>query len=123
MIDPWFVDQIAQIVELRQDLEHERTDSLLREAKRFGYSDRQLGYLWGENEAAVRRRRLHAGLAKTFKTVDTCAAEFEAQTPYMYGTFEDETEVVPAEKHRRLPASPRSARPALAGFGTLVVQL
>jgi carbamoyl-phosphate synthase large subunit len=100
MVDPWFVDQIAEIVEVRHELESARNQDLLREAKRFGFSDRQIAHLWKEEESVVRARRLQAGLVRTFKTVDTCAAEFEASTPYMYGTFEDETEVVPATKPR-----------------------
>ncbi len=100
MVDPWFVDQIAEIVEVRDQLESHRDRDLLREAKRFGFSDRQIAYLWNEKEAVVRTQRLQAGVIRTFKTVDTCAAEFEASTPYMYGTFEDETEVLPATKPR-----------------------
>jgi carbamoyl-phosphate synthase large subunit len=99
-VDPWFVDQMAEVVEIRHDLETRRDDELLREAKRYGFSDRQIGYLWDMPEADVRSQRLRAGIARTYKTVDTCAAEFEAHTPYMYGTFEDETEVLPSEKPR-----------------------
>jgi len=100
-VDPWFVDQIAEIVEMRKELEAAPgDDSLLRPAKRMGFSDRQIAYLWGEPEDAVRRRRLDQGVRVTYKTVDTCAAEFEARTPYMYGTFEDESEVPPADKPR-----------------------
>ncbi|MGA7270268.1 MAG: carbamoyl-phosphate synthase large subunit [Acidimicrobiia bacterium] len=98
-IDPWFVDQMDEIVELRIDLERSPgEDDLLWEAKRMGFSDRQIGHLWGlsEDEVAVRRRR--AGLNPTYKTVDTCAAEFRAYTPYMYSTFEDESEVPPATR-------------------------
>ncbi len=100
MVDPWFVDQIAQVIEVRHELESARGRVLLREAKRFGFSDRQIAHLWHEKETVVRAQRLQAGLVKTFKTVDTCAAEFEASTPYMYGTYEDETEVLPAVKPR-----------------------
>lgn len=99
-VDAWFVDQMAEIVEMRGELEASRDDGTLREAKRYGFSDRQIAYLWGNDESEVRRQRLHAGIARTYKTVDTCAAEFEAHTPYMYGTFEDETEVIPAERPR-----------------------
>ncbi|HUG07488.1 MAG TPA: carbamoyl-phosphate synthase large subunit [Acidimicrobiia bacterium] len=99
-VDPWFVDQMAEVVEMRHDLETRRDDDLLREAKRIGYSDRQIAYLWDTTEEEVRRIRLHAGIARTYKTVDTCAAEFEAHTPYMYGTFEDESEVLAADKPR-----------------------
>jgi carbamoyl-phosphate synthase large subunit len=100
MVDPWFVDQMAEIVEVRHDLELRQDDDLLREAKRIGFSDRQIGFLWGLPESEVRARRLRAGITRTYKTVDTCAAEFQANTPYMYGTFEDEDEVLPAEKPR-----------------------
>ncbi|HEU4318815.1 MAG TPA: carbamoyl-phosphate synthase large subunit [Acidimicrobiia bacterium] len=99
-VDAWFIDQMAEIVEVRHDLETSREPGLLREAKRYGFSDRQIAHLWGETEDQVRRTRLTAGITRTYKTVDTCAAEFEAHTPYMYGTFEDESEVLPAEKPR-----------------------
>jgi carbamoyl-phosphate synthase large subunit len=101
-IDPWFVDQLAEIVELRPILEAGGPSDvdLLREAKRMGYSDRQLSYLWGVPEEEVRSARRAAGLERTYKTVDTCAAEFEAMTPYMYGTFEEESEVPPADRPR-----------------------
>ncbi len=99
-VDPWFVDQMAEIVEVRHELEQGRDADLFREAKRYGFSDRQIAYLWGESESEVRARRLGAGITRTYKTVDTCAAEFAAHTPYMYGTFEDESEVTPADKPR-----------------------
>ncbi len=99
-VDPWFVDQMAEIVEIRHDLETHRDDEILAEAKRNGFSDRQISHLWGLPEARVRRQRLEAGIARTYKTVDTCAAEFVAHTPYMYGTFEDETEVPATDKPR-----------------------
>ena len=69
-----------------------------REAKQLGFADGQLAYLWGVDEGAVRRARLAAGVRVTYKTVDTCAAEFEARTPYHYGTYEDEDEVAPLER-------------------------
>lgn len=99
-VDPWFVDQIAEIVEIRDAIETGLDSALLEDAKRYGFSDRQIGRLTGEDEAEVRRTRMQRGLVRTFKTVDTCAAEFEAHTPYMYGTFEEATEVPPAEKPR-----------------------
>jgi carbamoyl-phosphate synthase large subunit len=98
-IDPWFVDQILQIVEERERLAQcgfgamTRTD--WRRAKRFGFSDGQLAYLWSVTEGEVRTARLDAGVRVTFKTVDSCAAEFAAYTPYHYGTYEDEDEVGP----------------------------
>ncbi len=101
-IDPWFVDQIAELVELRAEIEAGAPDdtSLLRQAKRSGYSDAQLAHLWAMSEPEVRDTRLQAGVTRTYKMVDTCAAEFEAHTPYMYGTFEDESEVPPADRPR-----------------------
>ena len=99
-VDPWFLDQMKQIVEVRADLETSRDENLLIEAKRYGFSDRQIAHLWGQQEAQVRRTRSNLGIVRTYKTVDTCAAEFEALTPYMYGTFEDESEVPPSEKPR-----------------------
>jgi len=97
-IDPWFVDQIAEIVELRSEIElaDPSNREILLEAKRFGFSDRQLAHLWGQREDEVRTARKRLGVSRTYKTVDTCAAEFEAFTPYMYGTFEEESEVPPA---------------------------
>ncbi len=103
-IDPWFLDQILQIVEERDRLAPLGRDlarvarSDWRRAKRFGFSDGQLAYLWGSTEADVRTHRLAAGVRVTYKTVDTCAAEFEAFTPYHYSTYEDEDEIAPLTK-------------------------
>jgi carbamoyl-phosphate synthase large subunit len=99
-VDPWFVDQMSEIVEIRAELEASTDSLLLVEAKRIGFSDRQIAYIWGSNETDVRERRAAEGISRTYKTVDTCAAEFEAETPYMYGTFEEESEVRPAAKPR-----------------------
>ncbi len=96
-MDPWFLDQISLIVEERAHLAGlglggmERAD--WRRAKRLGFSDAQLAWLFGAAEAEVRARRLGAGVRATFKTVDTCGAEFEASTPYHYSTYEDTDEV------------------------------
>ncbi len=99
--DPWFVDQIAEIVETRIELEAgEMSPAGIKAGKRTGFSDRQLAHLWGRGEAEVRAMRLGAGIKTTYKTVDTCAAEFESSTPYLYGTFEEEDEVPPATKPR-----------------------
>ena len=70
-------------------------------AKRLGFADAQLGYLWGVPEDDVRAARLAAGVHVTYKTVDTCAAEFAASTPYHYGTYEDEDEVAAARPAAR----------------------
>jgi carbamoyl-phosphate synthase large subunit len=107
-IDHWFLDQILMIVEERRHLESLAdggvpADFSVREwrrAKRMGFGDSQLAYLWGTTEAEVRAARLAAGVEITYKTVDTCGAEFEAETPYHYGTYEDETEVAPSGKDK-----------------------
>ena len=101
-IDYWFLDQMSMIVEERAHLSAKKVAELTpaewRRAKRLGFSDVQLGYLWGENEALVRTTRVAAGVVPTYKAVDTCSAEFSAQTPYHYSTYEDETEVRPSTK-------------------------
>jgi carbamoyl-phosphate synthase large subunit len=101
-IDPWFVDQIAEIVELRSEIESAGPGDreLLLEAKRLGFSDRQLAHVWDQTEEEVRAQRRRLGVRRTYKTVDTCAAEFEAFTPYLYGTFEEESEVPPPRRPR-----------------------
>ncbi len=101
-VDPWFVDEMAGLIEVRRELEASRDGAVLRRAKRAGFSDAQIAHLWGTTAADVRRDRLAMGLVTTYKTVDTCAAEFAALTPYMYGTFEDEDEVPPATRPRVL---------------------
>jgi carbamoyl-phosphate synthase large subunit len=101
-VDPWFLDQILMIVEEREHLAEIGLDGMTRagwrRAKRLGFGDGQLGYLWGVDEAEVRRRRTEAGVVPTYKTVDTCGAEFEASTPYHYSTYEDEDEVRPSDR-------------------------
>ncbi|HKX74939.1 MAG TPA: carbamoyl-phosphate synthase large subunit [Acidimicrobiia bacterium] len=101
-IDLWFIEQMGEIVAMRHRIEQGDgpSQARLRDAKRLGFSDRQLAYLTGTTEAETRISRKASGVVTTFKTVDTCAAEFEAHTPYMYGTFEDEDEVAPARAPR-----------------------
>ncbi len=103
-IDPWFVDRIAAVVEGCLALQGSSVRSVredeLREAKRLGMSDARIGRLTGSSEDEVRRRRASAGVAPVFKTVDTCAGEFPALTPYHYSTYEEESEVRPAERPR-----------------------
>jgi carbamoyl-phosphate synthase large subunit len=92
--DPWFVDQLLQLVEVRDRIVVDGvTHMALRTAKRFGFSDRQLAHLWNVSTEEVRSRRAEWDIATTYKTVDTCAAEFEARTPYFYSTFEEDSEV------------------------------
>jgi len=96
-IDLWFLDQIEHLVELRRELEvSPLTDELLLRAKQLGYSDRQIAYLRQSNEAEVSEARRASGMMASFKTVDTCAAEFEATTPYFYSSYEEENETPPA---------------------------
>jgi carbamoyl-phosphate synthase large subunit len=101
-IDPWFLDQVLQIVEERDRLGQagigHMTRGDWRQAKRFGFSDTQLAYLWDVDADRVRTERLDAGVRVTYKTVDTCAAEFDAFTPYHYGTYEDEDELAPLRR-------------------------
>ena len=101
-IDPWFLDQMAEVCELRAELEGAPAlgAALVREAKRMGFSDAQLAYLWQRPEFEIREFRRRAGIRPTYKRVDTCAAEFEARTPYFYSTYEDESEVEDSDRPR-----------------------
>ncbi len=103
-IDAWFLDQMLRIVEEREALAevepHELSTRGWRRAKQLGFSDAQLGHLWRQDELAVRALREEAGVMPTYKTVDTCAAEFAAETPYHYSTYEDENEVRPSSRPR-----------------------
>ncbi|MEZ5371655.1 MAG: carbamoyl-phosphate synthase large subunit [Microthrixaceae bacterium] len=105
-IDPWFLDEMSTIYEERPALAEATAETMSRaawrRAKRLGYSDAQLAHIWGVDEAMVRAARLAAGVVPTYKTVDTCAAEFEADTPYHYSTWEDESEVRPSGNERVL---------------------
>ena len=100
-IDPWFLDQIAVLNEIAEEV---RTAAVLRPdlvrlAKRHGFSDRQLGRILDLDESVVRGVRQALGIRPVYKTVDTCAAEFAARTPYHYSSYDEETEVEPG----RLP--------------------
>ena len=104
-IDPWFLHNLRELVLIEGRLRavgslEEADDELLREAKRNGFSDRQLAHLWGAEEAEIRRERKARGVTPVYKLVDTCAAEFEAITPYYYSTYESEDEVRVGEKPR-----------------------
>ncbi|MEA2520694.1 MAG: carbamoyl-phosphate synthase large subunit, partial [Actinomycetota bacterium] len=105
-IDPWFIDQIAEVVEEATLLEgrplHALTAKELRSAKRVGLSDGRIARLVDASEMDVRRHREALGVAPVFKTVDTCAGEFPALTPYHYSTYEDDSEVRPATRPRVL---------------------
>ncbi|HEY6839012.1 MAG TPA: carbamoyl-phosphate synthase large subunit [Geobacteraceae bacterium] len=99
-IDPWFINNIRQIIEMEEELkkvtvEEEAKENLrdiVRDAKRYGFSDKMLGRLWRKTEVEVRQLRLDLNIRPVFKRVDTCAAEFVAYTPYLYSTYEEECE-------------------------------
>ena len=103
-VDPWFLRQIEQIVAIEGKLRafslDDVPDDLLAQAKRAGFSDVQLGVLLRAPEDAVRARRHRAGIRPVFKRVDTCAAEFEAHTPYLYSTYEEECEAAPTARRK-----------------------
>ena len=105
-VDPWFLDQMSLITEEREHLVEVGLAGMdrrsWRRAKRLGFGDAQLAHLWGAPETEVRAARLDAGVRVTFKTVDTCGAEFEAETPYHYSTYEDTDEVRPGHKPKVL---------------------
>ena len=105
-IDRWFLDQLQQIVEIESLIRTVGTlaaidDGLMRHAKQAGFSDRQLAVMLGASEMEVRDDRKRRGILATYKSVDTCAAEFEAQTPYYYSTWEDEDEIRPKEPGKK----------------------
>ncbi|GAA1157214.1 carbamoyl-phosphate synthase large subunit [Ornithinicoccus hortensis] len=104
-IDPWFLDQIVLINQVAEELAAAThgptgrvTPELLRRAKRHGFSDAQVAEITGMGEAVVRGLRHALGVRPVYKTVDTCAGEFAAQTPYHYSSYDTETEVAPRER-------------------------
>ncbi len=107
-IDPWFVNQIAQLVHFENHLLETVKNTqpgnkvvsgdLLREATKLGYSDIQLGFLLGQTEKQMRAVRKRLGVEPVYNLVDTCAAEFEATTPYYYSTYGEESEIRPSKK-------------------------
>ena len=101
-IDPWFLDQVCQINETADEVRAaESLDRhVLARAKRMGFSDVQLGALRGLRESEIRELRHELGVRPVYKTVDTCAAEFAALTPYHYSSYDEETEVVPSTRDK-----------------------
>ncbi|MGH8825739.1 MAG: carbamoyl-phosphate synthase large subunit, partial [Jiangellaceae bacterium] len=99
-IDPWFLDQFLLLTEVADQLTAapQLTPEVLRRAKRHGFSDRQVASLRGMTEEVVRGLRHALHLRPVYKTVDTCAAEFAARTPYHYSSYDEETEVAPRER-------------------------
>ena len=104
-VDPWFLDNILQIIEEENRIKGQGARVLedkasLYQAKQFGFSDRQLAYITGLSEKTVYAKRKELGVSSVFKLVDTCAAEFEAFTPYYYSTYEAEDEVKRSRKKK-----------------------
>src|SRR4030081_2834343 len=103
-IDPWFLDQIKEIVELEMRLDDTRLDDVskqeLFELKKKGFSDRRLAYLFNSDEKKVRAKRHKLGVRPVYKRVDTCAAEFATKTAYLYSTYEEECEAEPTQNRK-----------------------
>ncbi len=109
-IDRWFIRKIKNIVDMEEKLKDwaKKTNydinkvpyEILREAKRLGFSDYQIAYIFRTKEREVRKARKRKGIRAVFKMVDTCAAEFEAKTPYYYSTYEDENDAVPTKRKK-----------------------
>ena len=105
-IDPWFISQIAELCRMEEELKSLGSlasvqESAMRRAKQAGFSDRQLATLWQSTDEEVRAYRKELGVVATFKSVDTCGAEFEAYTPYFYSTYEQEDETPPKASNRK----------------------
>lgn len=105
-IDKWFLSQLKELVDVEQFLLSRKISQLskvdLFEVKKRGFSDVQIAYATGSSEREVRSRRLSFGVIPTFKRVDTCAAEFEANTPYMYSSYDFECESAPTKNKKVL---------------------
>ena len=105
-IDHWFLHHLSGIVEMENFLRTRTLEGITKEemlqAKQFGFSDRQMATIWGSNEIAVREHRKSLGVISTYKSVDTCAAEFEAYTPYYYSTYESECEAPEKSDKKRI---------------------
>src|SRR6187551_2058422 len=105
LIDPWFIKQIKNLVKaeerlLRYNVAEDIPNDFFRELKQMGYSDAQIAWLMRINEHEVTRHRYAQGIRRTYKMVDTCAAEFEAKTPYFYSSFDQENESIPSAKKK-----------------------
>jgi carbamoyl-phosphate synthase large subunit len=103
-VDPWFLDKMQEILTTESFLKTQQLTSLTKEqlwdVKREGFSDRQIAYATKTHEDIVRTYRKSLGVVPAYKLVDTCAAEFEAETPYYYSTYEEETEVIPSTRRK-----------------------
>ncbi len=103
-IDPWFLAQVKEIVDLEMELDERKLEDIdaekLRTLKRKGFSDRRLAYLFNTKEDLVRKKRHALGMRPVYKRVDTCAAEFAAKTAYLYSTYEEECEAEPDSRKK-----------------------
>ncbi len=107
-IDPWFIEKIKNIVEVEEKLRSlakthkfdELPKDTILEAKKYGFSDKQIAHIFNVSEKDVRRKRKSLGITTVFKMVDTCAAEFEAKTPYYYSTYEMDNDAIPTDKKK-----------------------
>lgn len=104
-MDPWFIRQIKRLVDYEKQLDRFNVPEdiprdFMLELKQVGYSDAQIAWLMRVDEKAVTKQRYKLGIRRTYKLVDTCAAEFEAQTPYYYSTFDEENESIPSDKKK-----------------------
>ncbi len=103
-IDPWFLGQIEELIQQELEMKGQKLEALdaetMRILKRQGFTDRRMAALLGESEAKVRQKRLALGVKPSFKSVDTCAAEFEAFTPYLYSTYDGASEAPPTNKRK-----------------------
>ena len=100
-IDPWFLNQLREIIDAEKLIAAAPlSDALFAEAKSWGFSDRRLGELWHKTEAEIRQMRFNRNILPVYRLVDTCAAEFEAYTPYYYSTYETEDEANPSSRRK-----------------------
>jgi carbamoyl-phosphate synthase large subunit len=103
-IDPWFLEQLQQVMKLQEEIDGKMlsdiSDETLLTAKEYGLSDRRIAFLTGTTEADVRTLRKSKGIVPVYKRVDTCGAEFESFTPYLYSTYEEECEAAPSDQKK-----------------------
>ena len=103
-IDPWFLEQLQEVMMLQARIDgrnlNDVPSEVLQTAKEYALSDRRISYLTNSTEEAVRERRKNLNIAPVYKRVDTCGAEFESNTPYMYSTYEEESEADPTERRK-----------------------
>ena len=103
-IDPWFLSQLQEVMDIQREIEGKKLEDIspdeLREFKEVALSDRRLAYLTERSEDEVRARRKELGIVPVYKRVDTCGAEFESYTPYLYSTYETEDEAAPTNKRK-----------------------